>query len=103
VANPEGVLVDDIFAALMRDYEEFLSQYEFDQLTIRQQDQIKRTRQSNEMQAPYPGSGTPPGLFRRYDFLRNMIFFHKLEKDDGYAKKRLNYTAPNIFVMHLLS
>ena len=35
------------------------------------------------------------------DWLRERVFFDKLSRKDGYAKARLGYSAPNIFVLSL--
>ena len=37
------------------------------------------------------------------DWLRDKVYFEKLLKRDSYAKARLGFTAPNIFVMVLVS
>ena len=37
----------------------------------------------------------------RTDWLRERVFFDKLSRKDGYAKARLGYSAPNIFVLSL--
>ena len=35
------------------------------------------------------------------DWLRERVFFDKLSRKDGYAKARLGFSAPNIFVLSL--
>lgn len=37
------------------------------------------------------------------DWLRDKVFFEKLVRKDSYAKARLGFSAPNIFVMLLNS
>lgn len=37
------------------------------------------------------------------DWLRERIYFEGLVKDDKYAKIRLGFSAPNIFLMQLVS
>ena len=35
------------------------------------------------------------------DWLRERVFFDKLSRKDGYAKIRLGFSAPNVFVLTL--
>ena len=37
------------------------------------------------------------------DWLRDRVYFEGLSKDDNYAKTRLGYRAPNVFIMDLIS
>lgn len=37
------------------------------------------------------------------DWIRERVFFNGLERDDDFARKRLGFAAPNIFVLHLIS
>jgi hypothetical protein len=35
------------------------------------------------------------------DWLRDRVYFEALVRDDNYAKSRLGFKAPNIFIMEL--
>lgn len=37
------------------------------------------------------------------DWLRDRHFFEGLKKDDVYAKRKLGFSAPNVFIMELNS
>ncbi|KIJ57247.1 hypothetical protein M422DRAFT_773892 [Sphaerobolus stellatus SS14] len=103
VSNPHGVTVDDVFQSLYECYVEIMTEDEMAGLSPRNQDQMMRTRGLN-MQTEYASGVTfRHGEHPRYDHLRNFVFFHHLLKDNSYVQQRLHYTAPNIFVMRLLS
>lgn len=37
------------------------------------------------------------------DWLRERVYFEGLSKEDSYARGRLGYSAPNVFIMDLTS
>lgn len=97
---------------------------EFDSLPPRVQDQVRRHAAAALNNGAWTGYFTPsqaPNRYRRVgmlpeygtdrianpetfaDWLRDKVYFEKLLKRDSYAKARLGFTAPNIFVMVLVS
>ena len=96
---------------------------EFESLPPRIQDQVRRHAAAALNNGAWTGYFTPaqaPNRYRRVgkyhiqfceltwsywhaDWLRDKVYFEKLLKRDSYAKSRLGFTAPNIFVMVLVS
>ena len=37
------------------------------------------------------------------DWLRERVYFEGISKDNNYARQRLGYSAPNVFIMDLIS
>ncbi|KAI0344989.1 hypothetical protein BDW22DRAFT_1325595 [Trametopsis cervina] len=107
IKNPQGVTVGDITQALWKEYtENYVTDKEFETLTPRVQEHIKRLAASNAatasgMYAGYFSPATMPSRFRRADWLRDKLFFDRMTRKDPYVKSRLGFTAPNIFVMAL--
>jgi len=111
VANDSGVTVEDVYSAIYKDYSEHdITEVEFNSLNVRSKDQLRRCAASN-LQSAQPqtqpwGYYTPaaqPDRLRRVDWLRERVYFEGLSKDDNYAKQRLGYRAPNVFIMDLIS
>ena len=46
-------------------------------------------------------AAVPINRCKRIDWLRGRTLFEGLEIDDSYVKKRLGFSAPNIFVLDL--
>ena len=44
-----------------------------------------------------------PDRLRRVDWLREKVYFDGLVKDDSYARSRLGFKAPDVFVMELVT
>lgn len=42
-------------------------------------------------------------LLSPVDWLRERVYFEGLSRDDNYARQRLGYRAPNVFIMDLTS
>ncbi|KAG7096607.1 hypothetical protein E1B28_004024 [Marasmius oreades] len=111
VDNENGVTLKDICEAIWKDYSEnYITDAEFSAINPRVQEAVKRTamsRQAANSQAnAWYGAYTPaqpPSRFKRYDWLRDKIFFDRLHKQDDYALQRLGFKAPNIFVMDFVS
>ncbi|KAI0738011.1 hypothetical protein C8Q80DRAFT_291798 [Daedaleopsis nitida] len=108
IKNTQGVTLNDICTQLFKEYsEKMVTEKEFDSLPPRLQEQVRRYAQS----AAGGGGGggwqqyysppVAPTQFRRVDWLRERVFFDKLSRKDGYAKARLGFSAPNIFVLSL--
>lgn len=96
---------------------------EFESLSPRVQDQVRRhaAASANNGMFSYFSPAQLPTRFRRVgkclcynnlaltqypcdtDWLRDKVFFEKLVRRDQYAKSRLGFSAPNIFVMLLNS
>jgi hypothetical protein len=78
-------------------------------LNPRMQEQIKRTatvnhQHANPQQASwgyYPPA--PPDRLKRVDWLRERVYFEGLARDDSYARSRLGFKAPDVFVMELVT
>ncbi|KAF7790967.1 hypothetical protein EIP86_001926 [Pleurotus ostreatoroseus] len=107
VKNPTGVTMNDICSQIWKDYtENMVTEKEFESLPPRQQDQIRRhatNAVNNGGWGAYYTPATVPNRFRRVDWLRDKVFFDRLVRKDTYAKARLGFHAPNIFVMMLNS
>ncbi|KAH9890514.1 hypothetical protein C8Q73DRAFT_704565 [Cubamyces lactineus] len=106
IKNPQGVTLGDVVTMLFKDYsDKMVTDKEFESLPPRQQEQLRRYAASAagsggnwQFYSPAPA---PPTQYRRADWLREKVFFDKLIKRDHYAKQRLGFTAPNIFVLVL--
>jgi len=113
IRNDAGVTVGDVCSAIYKDYTDHsITDTEFASLNGRAQEQLKRTAalnfqatqpQQSQAWGYYPPAQPGPDRFRRVDWLRDRVYFEGLMRDDGYAKSRLGYKAPNIFVMELTS
>ncbi|KAF9268290.1 hypothetical protein L218DRAFT_977577 [Marasmius fiardii PR-910] len=110
VDNDSGVTLKDICEAIWKDYSEnYITDGEFAALNPRVQDAVKRAathRQATSQANAWYGAYTPaqpPTRFKRYDWLRDKIFFDRLHKQDDYALQRLGFKAPNIFVIDFVS
>ena len=86
-----------------------ITEAEFNTLNNRMQEQIKRTASANLQQLQpqqaswgyYPVAA--PDRLRRVDWLRERVYFEGLVKDDSYARSRLGFKAPDVFVMELVA
>ncbi|KAI0628792.1 hypothetical protein C8Q77DRAFT_1161822 [Trametes polyzona] len=105
VKNPQGVTLGDVCTTLFKEYsEKMVTEKEFESLPPRQQEQLRRYAQSAASAGNwqyYSPAPAPPSQYRRADWLREKVFFDRLARKDGYAKQRLGYAAPNIFVLQL--
>jgi len=111
IKRETGVTIGDVCSIIFKDYTEHdVSDAEFASLNGRMQEHVKRTAAANfqATQAPststwgyYPQAG--PDRIRRVDWLRERVYFEGLTKDDNYARSRLGFKAPNIYVMELTS
>ncbi|KAJ3549255.1 hypothetical protein NM688_g5197 [Phlebia brevispora] len=107
VRNPNGVTMNDICSTVWKEYtEQMVTDKEYESLPPRLQDQIRRHATNainNGGWGAYYTPATVPNRFRRVDWLRDKVFFDRLVKKDTYAKGRLGFSAPNVFVMMLNS
>ncbi|RPD55666.1 hypothetical protein L226DRAFT_540079 [Lentinus tigrinus ALCF2SS1-7] len=104
IKNPNGVTLGDICTTLFKEYsEKMVTEKEFDSLPPRLQEQVRRYASSATGAGwqQYYSPPVAPTQFRRVDWLRERVFFDKLTRKDSYAKARLGYAAPNIFVLML--
>ncbi|EIW60956.1 uncharacterized protein TRAVEDRAFT_58002 [Trametes versicolor FP-101664 SS1] len=105
IKNPQGVTLGDVCTTLYKEYsEKMVTEKEFDSLPPRQQEQLRRYAQSASSAGNwqyYSPAPAPPTQYRRADWLREKIFFDRLMRKDAYARQRLGYSAPNIFVLIL--
>ncbi|KAG6909593.1 hypothetical protein DXG01_016632 [Tephrocybe rancida] len=116
VTNENGVTLNDICVQMYRDYTNTITSAEFTSLPPRVQDQIKRSSAHNIQNSNAAAGGWPNGggyypptpiapvssdQLKRYDWLRDRVFFEAMRKDDAYAVSRLGFKAPNIFVLDL--
>jgi len=111
ITRESGVTIADVCSTIFKDYTEHdITEIEFNQLNQRSQDQLRRSAATN-LQASQPqtqawGYYTPaaqPERLRRVDWLRERVYFEGLSRDDSYARHRLGYRAPNVFIMDLIS
>ncbi|KZT11142.1 uncharacterized protein LAESUDRAFT_734090 [Laetiporus sulphureus 93-53] len=105
VKNPAGVTLSDVCTTLWREYtDNAITDKELEALPGRIQEQIKRIATGssgngwNSFYSPAPTGTSRP---KRSDWLRERIFFERLSRKDQYAKQRLGFSAPNIFVLSL--
>ncbi|THG97498.1 hypothetical protein EW026_g4510 [Hermanssonia centrifuga] len=105
VKNPSGVTMNDICTTVWKDYtDHFVTEKEYESLSPRLQDQVRRHATSSINGGGWGGFYTPaavPNRYRRVDWLRDKVFFDRLVRKDSYAKARLGFAAPNIFLMIL--
>ncbi|EMD34317.1 hypothetical protein CERSUDRAFT_117197 [Gelatoporia subvermispora B] len=103
VRNPGGVTLGDICNSLIADYKDNpVTDGELASLPNRVQDSIRRAAAHNATyNASYYSSPAASGRPTRADWLRDKLYFERMSKMDNYAKARLGYSAPNIFVMAL--
>ncbi|KAI0657191.1 hypothetical protein C8Q70DRAFT_919932 [Cubamyces menziesii] len=106
IKNPQGVTLGDVVTMLFKDYsDKMVTDKEFESLPPRQQEQLRRYAASAasssggnwQFYSPAPTVWLIPSL----DWLRERVFFDRLIKKDHYAKQRLGFSAPNIFVLML--
>ena len=117
-----------MFLRASRYTDNYVTDKEFETLSPRVQEHIRRLAASNAAASGgmYTGFYTPaqaPTRFKRVgelplkslndsvlhllmhrdfvDWLRDKIYFERLVKKDPYIKSRLGFTAPNVFVMVL--
>jgi len=112
ITRETGVTIADVCSTIYKDYTEHdITEAEFSKLNQRSQDQLRRSAATN-LQASQPqtqawgGYYTPaaqPERLRRVDWLRERVYFEGLSRDDNYARQRLGYRAPNVFIMDLIS
>ncbi|KII89401.1 hypothetical protein PLICRDRAFT_606564 [Plicaturopsis crispa FD-325 SS-3] len=107
VRNERGVTMSDVCTTIWKEYtENYVTEQEFNALPARLQEQVKRTAAHNPQSGwnmYYAPASAAPNRFKRVDWLRERIYFEGLVKDDKYAKIRLGFSAPNIFLMQLVS
>ncbi|KIM49565.1 hypothetical protein M413DRAFT_438755 [Hebeloma cylindrosporum] len=111
VKNEHGVTIGDVCSAIYKDYtENSVTEAEFAALNARAKEQLKRTAASNfQLNQPqgaqawgyYTPAQPGPDRYRRVDWLRDRVYFEALGRDENYAKTRLGFKAPNIFIMEL--
>ncbi|KAG6902670.1 hypothetical protein C0995_013362 [Termitomyces sp. Mi166 len=111
VTNENGVTLGDICIQVYKEYTNTITGPEFTSIPARVQEQIKRISAHNLMTTQggwqgnyFPATPIAPvstDQLKRYDWLRERVFFEGIRKDDSYAVSRLGYNAPNIFVMDL--
>ncbi|KAF9234501.1 hypothetical protein BU15DRAFT_78986 [Melanogaster broomeanus] len=105
VHNPRGVTMSDVCTTIWKEYtENYITEQEFNSLSPRLQEQVKRVSQNNQNAGGWAAMyyGTPaPNRYKRVDWLRDKIFFDGLTKKDMYTVSRLGFKAPNVFVMNL--
>lgn len=99
----------DCFSVSYTDHD--ITQAEFNTLNARMQEHVKRTAAANiqhlqpqSQQAAwgyYPMAA--PDRLRRVDWLREKVYFDGLVRDDSYARSRLGFKAPDVFVMELVT
>ncbi|KAI0078976.1 hypothetical protein K474DRAFT_1738810 [Panus rudis PR-1116 ss-1] len=103
VKNPDGVVLADIFEALYKDYQNEVTQREFEALSPRSQDILRRYTAQRAQSGVWSGQPYPPqyspNRFKRYDWLLDKQYFDSMEREDRYAIQRLGFAAPNIFVV----
>ncbi|KAK7037564.1 hypothetical protein VNI00_011056 [Paramarasmius palmivorus] len=109
VKNEGGVTLGDICQTVWKEYSEHnITDAEFSSLPVRLQEQVKRAAMSRSVQpGAWGGYGYAPqqipNRFKRYDWLRDKIFFDRMSKRDSYAKERLGFSAGNIFIMEFVA
>ncbi|KAF9484966.1 hypothetical protein BDN70DRAFT_871966 [Pholiota conissans] len=113
VKKDTGVTIGDICSIIYRDYNENdITDVEFNSLNPRGQEQLRRSSAVNtgnrEPQNPNSPWGyyTPhqaPERLRRLDWLRERVYLEGISRDDNYARARLGFRAPNVFIMDLTS
>ncbi|KAH0584568.1 hypothetical protein J132_07743 [Termitomyces sp. J132] len=112
VTNENGVTLNDVCTQVYKEYTNTITGPEFTSIPARVQEQIKRISAHNLMNSQggmwqngyYPATPIAPistDQLKRYDWLRERVFFEGLRKDDSYAVSRLGYSASNVFVMDL--
>ncbi|KAF9050244.1 hypothetical protein BJ165DRAFT_1342466 [Panaeolus papilionaceus] len=112
VKKDTGVTIGDVCSTIYKEYtENDVTEAEFTNLNNRSQDQIRRTAAHNAVQSGqgaqhqwpgyYPPQAAPERIRRVADWLREKVYFEGLCKDPSYAKQRLGFQAPNIFIMEL--
>ncbi|TDL15867.1 hypothetical protein BD410DRAFT_755951 [Rickenella mellea] len=106
VKNSRGVSLADICAALWKEYSDnVITEAEFTSLPPSHQERIKRTAASREAGTmgwgAHFGANAAANRCKRIDWLRDKVFFDGMEQDDEYAKKRLGFASPNIFLVAL--
>lgn len=128
-STPSRIFLNSLVPISPSSYTHDVTEFEFNSLNPRSQEQLKRSAATN-LQASQPpaqqwGYYTPAAqperlrrvgmfldcflpnsyLFKHFfaDWLRDRVYFEGLSKDDNYARQRLGYRAPNIFVMDLTS
>ena len=85
-----------------------ITEAEFNSLNGRAQEHVKRTASVNlQNLQPQTSWGyyaqQAPDRLRRVDWLRERVYFEGLVRDDHYAKSRLGFKAPDVFIMELVS
>jgi len=111
ITRETGVTIADVCSSIYKDYTEHdITEAEFSKLNPRSQDQLRRSAATNHQTSQPPtqawGYYTPaaqPERLRRVDWLRERVYFEGLSRDDNYARQRLGYRAPNVFIMDLTS
>jgi len=107
VRNEAGVTMNDVCTKIWSEYEHPVTDPEFAALPPRLQEQVKRMAAHNAQAGQWAGyyqtPAAAPNRYKRVDWLRERVFFEGLRKSDSYAKSRLGFKAPNIFVMDLVA
>lgn len=86
-----------------------ITEAEFNELPPREQDRVQRValkreagRSANGFMGQWDAASTVAlSRCKRIDWLHGRVFFDGLERDDEFAKKRLGYSAPNVFKLTL--
>ncbi|KAK6996342.1 hypothetical protein R3P38DRAFT_3628997 [Favolaschia claudopus] len=101
VQNQHGITMKDVCTAMWKEYaENLVTHAELDALAPWLQERVKRAASRNLRRVHF--DDTRSSLPRRVDWLMDRIFFDGLRNDKDYALARLGFTAPNVFVMHLV-
>lgn len=127
VKNEEGVTIGNVCSAIYKEYipsppyrlralitlfsytDHNITEAEFNSLNTRSQEHVRRMASTNLQNHQSQTSWsfyTPqqaPERLRRVDWLRDRVYFEGLVRDDHYAKTRLGFRAPDVFVMELVS
>ncbi|KAG5735725.1 hypothetical protein E4T56_gene2067 [Termitomyces sp. T112] len=93
VKNKSGVTVADVLVKIYADYTTPVEHWELMTLPKHVQDTIKLCSAWR--------TGQRDSELKRYDWLQHRVMFNGVRKDADFAKRRLGYDAPNIFVMDL--
>jgi len=108
VKNARGVSMSDVCLALWKEYSELLlTEAEFTSIPPTHQERVRRAASNREVGSTgwtgqyYGQAPVPAARCRRIDWLRDRVFFDGMERDDEFARSRLGFAAPNVFVLSL--
>lgn len=101
VFNESGVTLENVLGCIFEEHMKRLTDAELARIPPHVQTQIRRTASLYRPPGAGPWGQQAEGPLKRSDYLRNVIYFERLMKEDTYARNRLGFTAPNVFVMRL--